>query len=61
MKGKWFAYYELCNAIGRVLKTDIGKRVYRVNGILQVENNEQRDRRLKKNAEKWKDNWLEDE
>jgi hypothetical protein len=32
--------------IGRVLPQDVGKRVYLVGDILQVENNEQRDKRL---------------
>jgi hypothetical protein len=32
--------------IGRVLPTDVGKRVYLYDGILQVENDEQRARRL---------------
>jgi len=32
--------------IGRIQRQDIGKRVYRVGGIIQVENNEQRDERL---------------
>lgn len=32
--------------IGRILKTDVGKRVYLVSGILQIENDEQLARRL---------------
>ena len=32
--------------LGRVLAQDVGKRVYLSGRILQVENNEQRDRRL---------------
>ena len=32
--------------IGRILPQDVGKRVYLVGDILQVENNEQRDARL---------------
>ena len=32
--------------IGRIMKQDVGKRVYESDGVLQVENNEQRDRRL---------------
>lgn len=32
--------------IGRVLPGDVGKRVYQCGDILQVENNEQRDKRL---------------
>ena len=34
------------NFIGRVLKGDVGKRVFLVGDILQVENDEQRDARL---------------
>jgi hypothetical protein len=33
--------------IGRILPQDVGKRVYLVGRILQVENNEQRDKRIK--------------
>jgi hypothetical protein len=29
-----------------VLPGDVGKRVYKVDGVLQVENDEQRERRL---------------
>jgi hypothetical protein len=36
--------------IGRVLPQDVGKRVVQVSGILQVENDEQRDRRLNRPA-----------
>ena len=32
--------------LGQVLPQDVGKRVYRIKGILQVENNEQRDQRM---------------
>ena len=32
--------------IGRILPQDVGKRVYLIGGILQVENDEQRTRRL---------------
>jgi len=32
--------------IGRILPGDVGKRVYLVGDILQVENDEQRDKRL---------------
>lgn len=39
--------YPVSTFIGRILKQDIGKRVYLVGGILQVENNEQRAERLK--------------
>lgn len=41
----------LRNLMGRVLPSDVGKRVYRVDGILQVENNEQRDSRLNKESQ----------
>lgn len=33
--------------IGRIFPTDVGKRVYLVDGVLQVENDEQRDARIK--------------
>lgn len=36
-----------CNFIGRILPGDVGKRVYFSNGIAQVENDAQRDARLK--------------
>lgn len=36
----------LADVIGRPLPGDVGKRVYDVNGVVQVENNEQRDLRL---------------
>lgn len=42
------ASFRLRNAIGRVCPSDIGKRVYLVDGIVQVENNEQRDSRLRR-------------
>lgn len=32
--------------MGRILPGDVGKRIYLVGRILQVENDEQRDRRL---------------
>ena len=38
---KWYPQ----SFIGRVLPIDIGKRVYLVGDILQVENNQQRDAR----------------
>jgi hypothetical protein len=38
--------YSVSGFLGRVLPGDIGKRVFRVNGILQVENDQQRDARL---------------
>lgn len=34
--------------IGRVLPQDVGKRVYLVRGILQVENDQQRDERMER-------------
>ena len=34
------------NFMGQVLPGDVGKRVYQFNDILQVENDEQRERRL---------------
>lgn len=36
----------VASAIGPVQKQDVGKRVYRVDGVIQVENNEQRDKRM---------------
>lgn len=36
--------------LGRVLAGDVGKRVYQRGGILQIENNEQRDARVRKEA-----------
>jgi hypothetical protein len=39
--------YPVSSFIGRILKQDVGKRVYWIVGILQVENNEQRTERLK--------------
>ena len=38
--------WPVVNFIGRVLKTDVGKRVFKRGEILQVESNDQRDRRL---------------
>ena len=38
--------YRVGDVIGPVQICDIGKRVYEVDGILQVENNEQRDARM---------------
>lgn len=32
--------------IGRILPTDVGKRIYLFGGVLQVESNEQQDKRL---------------
>ena len=38
--------WPVSNFIGRIFPQDVGKRVYLVGGILQVENNEQRAHRL---------------
>ena len=40
--------WPVADFLGRVLPGDVGKRVYQVRGLyhLQVENDEQRDRRL---------------
>jgi hypothetical protein len=38
--------WRLADVIGRVQPIDVGKRVYLRGGVLQVENNEQRDARL---------------
>ena len=38
----------LHDVLGYVQQQDIGKRVYLVDGIIQVENNEQRDFRLQR-------------
>ena len=35
----------VCDFIGRILRQDVGKRIYETDGILQVENNEQLARR----------------
>ena len=40
--------FSVDSLMGRVQIGDIGKRIYRVDGILQVENDEQRDARLAK-------------
>ena len=42
-------YGEVQDAIGRILPIDIGKQVFDVGGVIQVESNEQRDRRMGKN------------
>lgn len=42
--GTWLT----CDWIGRILPSDVGKRVYLVGGILQVENDEQRAERIAK-------------
>lgn len=39
-------YRMLWSVIGRILPIDVGKRVYRVDGVTQVENRQQRDARL---------------
>ena len=39
--------WPVSNFIGQILPQDVGKRVYRIGDILQVENDEQRNRRLK--------------
>lgn len=36
----------IASAIGPVQRIDVGKRVYRVDGVIQVENDDQRNRRL---------------
>ena len=50
--GRWFIAFGrvwmALDFIGRILPGDVGKRVYQVGGILQVENDEQRARRLAK-------------
>jgi hypothetical protein len=38
--------WAVVNFIGRIYPDDVGKRVYEVNGILQVENDAQRKSRL---------------
>lgn len=40
--------WKLKNALGKLLPQDVGKRVYQVGEIYQVENSQQRDRRLAK-------------
>lgn len=42
--------WSTCNFIGRILPGDVGKRVYQVGDILQVENDEQRDERINMQA-----------
>ena len=41
-------YYKLINCMGRLLPGDIGKRVYSVGDIWQVENDEQRNARMQR-------------
>lgn len=38
----------VCDFMGQIYNHDVGKRVYLNHGVLQVENDEQRDRRLEK-------------
>jgi hypothetical protein len=40
----------LTSVLGRIQPSDVGKRIYNVGGILQVENKEQRDKRLAKES-----------
>lgn len=40
------------NPLGVVLSHDVGKRVYDADGVLQVENDEQRDRRMGRRADR---------
>ena len=43
-----FGHVWLCSGfIGRILPKDVGKRVYKVGDIVQVENDEQRDKRVR--------------
>lgn len=42
----------ICVVIGRILPTDVGKRIYDVNGTIQVENNEQRNKRESRAAQR---------
>lgn len=45
--GRGGEFVSLLGAIGRVMPIDIGKRVYDTgDGVIQVENDEQRDQRL---------------
>lgn len=44
-------YYAVAECMGRLLKRDIGKRVFRRGDVVQVENDEQRDARVKRDAE----------
>jgi hypothetical protein len=43
-------YWSCAGFIGRILESDVGKRVYLVGDILQVENDSQRAKRLGKVA-----------
>ena len=40
--------YKVSEFIGQILHQDVGKRVYLVDGILQVENDDQRNKRTGK-------------
>lgn len=42
--------YSTSSWIGRILPGDVGKKVYESDGILQVENDQQRDERIAKEA-----------
>lgn len=42
-----FDFAKLWNAMGSLLACDIGKQVYEVDGIYYVENDEQKERRLR--------------
>ena len=42
--------WALSDVLGYVQRGDVGKRLYLVDGILQVENNEQRDARVRKSS-----------
>lgn len=39
-------YFAVAECMGRLLMRDVGKRVFRRGGVIQVENDEQRDKRL---------------
>lgn len=45
LKDVIYPHWKLINAIGQVLVSDIGKRVYDVGGVWSVENNHQRSAR----------------
>lgn len=38
--------YSMSSVMGRIIERDVGKQVFETNGVIQVENDEQRDRRL---------------
>lgn len=46
LKGASGIAWDFVQAFGRPQKGDVGKRVYRTGGILQMENDEQRKERL---------------